>query len=304
MARRFSLVLVSSHLATSRAIGGPLVLIAGVLLAFVAVLLLWGISATYVAALFDTGKLSRLERQHARLTEELHELERIGDQFNSRMNQMVRREEALRITTGMPSIPDDIRQVGIGGTRTDLSASDRDATPDNTYSQLKSKLQLLIRQTELGAASFQRIGSKAGTSRKFWQRIPTMKPLEGYQSSSFGMRKDPFTGRPRLHKGVDFGAKPGTIVRAPADGVVVVTGWDRSYGRYIDIDHHNGYRTRYGHLSEILTRRDQQVQRGSQIGIVGQTGRATGEHLHYEVHLHGRLVDPAVHFFPEDTIVD
>jgi len=118
------------------------------------------------------------------------------------------------------------------------------------------------------------------------------------------MRSDPFTGRPRLHKGVDFGAKPGTIVRAPADGIVVVTGWDRSYGRYIDIDHRNGYRTRYGHLSEILTWRDQEVKRGTQIGVVGQTGRATGEHLHYEVHLHGRLVDPVDHFYPENTVVD
>jgi murein DD-endopeptidase MepM/ murein hydrolase activator NlpD len=118
------------------------------------------------------------------------------------------------------------------------------------------------------------------------------------------MRNDPFTGLRRMHAGFDISAYPGEKVRATADGVVINTGMDVNYGRFIEIDHKNGYMTRYGHLSKVNINQSQPIKRGDIIGHVGNTGRASGYHLHYEVHRNGRVVNPSAYFFPEHTVVD
>ena len=124
--------------------------------------------------------------------------------------------------------------------------------------------------------------------------IPVRKPLDGRLDlqSSFGVRVDPFLGTPAMHTGLDLHGETGDPVRATADGTVVVAGWSGGYGRVVDIDHHNGLSTRYGHLSSVEVRVGQSVKRGQIVGKVGSTGRSTGPHLHYETRLKGEAVDP------------
>lgn len=114
----------------------------------------------------------------------------------------------------------------------------------------------------------------------------------GYISSRFGTRTDPFDGRPALHKGVDFTASPGSDVYAIASGVVVWAGYEKDYGNLVEIRHSNGYRTRYAHNREYLVKPGDVVQKGQVIARVGQTGRASGAHLHLEVLLGDHQVDP------------
>lgn len=124
--------------------------------------------------------------------------------------------------------------------------------------------------------------------------VPYRKPVIGEVefTSGFGVRSDPFLGRPAMHTGLDFRAGTGDPVRATANGKVVSSGWAGGYGRMVEIDHGNGLSTRYGHLSEIDVKVGDQVKIGQVIGEVGSTGRSTGPHLHYETRIDGEAVDP------------
>jgi murein DD-endopeptidase MepM/ murein hydrolase activator NlpD len=121
---------------------------------------------------------------------------------------------------------------------------------------------------------------------------PSIWPSRGFVSSQFGYRISPFTGLRQLHEGIDVGAPFGSKVIAPADGTVTYVGTDAGYGKVLVINHGYGVVTRYGHNSEILVKPGQRVSRGDAIALVGDTGRTTGAHLHYEVRLNGVPVNP------------
>jgi murein DD-endopeptidase MepM/ murein hydrolase activator NlpD len=125
-------------------------------------------------------------------------------------------------------------------------------------------------------------------------QVPYRKPVIGEVefTSGFGIRNDPFLGRPAMHTGLDFRASMGDPVRATANGKVSSAGWAGGYGRMVEIDHGNGLATRYGHLSEIGVKVGDQIKIGQVIGAVGSTGRSTGPHLHYETRIEGEAVDP------------
>jgi len=151
------------------------------------------------------------------------------------------------------------------------------------------------------AMSFERQVQRIQTARAQVARLtrtlaslPVRKPVDGALDlqSGFGVRTDPFLGSPAMHTGLDLHGETGNPVRATADGTVVAAGWSGGYGRVVDIDHHNGLLTRYGHLSAIDVRVGQSVKSGQIVGKVGSTGRSTGPHLHYETRLKGEAVDP------------
>jgi murein DD-endopeptidase MepM/ murein hydrolase activator NlpD len=121
---------------------------------------------------------------------------------------------------------------------------------------------------------------------------PSIWPIAGWLSSSFGNRRDPFTGGRDFHPGLDISADQGEAVMAPADGEVVSASYNGNYGNLIVIDHGFGITTRYAHLSRYAVHPGQAVQRGQTIGYVGSTGRSTSPHLHYEVLVNGQLTNP------------
>lgn len=122
--------------------------------------------------------------------------------------------------------------------------------------------------------------------------VLTTEPVANTESSGFGWRDDPFRHTRRFHRGTDFRAQPGTAVLAAGDGIVVFAGRQSGYGNVVYVDHGGGVVTRYAHLRRIETKKDVPVTAGERIGQVGSTGRATGPHLHFEVRLDGRAVDP------------
>jgi len=124
--------------------------------------------------------------------------------------------------------------------------------------------------------------------------VPSAQPVSTTHkfTSGFGVRSDPFRGTAAMHAGIDLAGPLGTPVYATADGVIGRAGWANGYGKLIEIDHGKGLQTRFGHLSEILVAANTRVKRGQLIGKMGSTGRSTGSHLHYEVRIDGRAVNP------------
>jgi murein DD-endopeptidase MepM/ murein hydrolase activator NlpD len=125
------------------------------------------------------------------------------------------------------------------------------------------------------------------------RRYPIANPAPGVSvSSGFGIRRDPLLGTPAMHAGIDFRGAVGSPARATAKGTVVKAGWNGGYGRMVEIDHGDGFTTRYAHLSKVLVNIGDKVDVGDIVGKVGSSGRSTGPHLHYEVRKNGGAVDP------------
>src|SRR5689334_17519302 len=158
-----------------------------------------------------------------------------------------------------------------------------------------------IKAPQAGASAFERQLYRINVARAQIDRysralvsVPVRKPVMGEvdMSSPFGMRMDPFLGRPAIHTGIDLRGESGEPVRATATGHVTIAGREGGYGNLVEITHGNGLATRYGHLSEISVKLGQVVRIGEVVGRIGSTGRSTGPHLHYETRVNGEAVDP------------
>jgi murein DD-endopeptidase MepM/ murein hydrolase activator NlpD len=157
----------------------------------------------------------------------------------------------------------------------------------------EASLERLILERERELEAQQRAAGIAGGADRSGAGGMFSWPVTGTITSPFGWRSNPFGGAPEFHQGLDIAAPSGTTVTAAAGGTVIMAQWYGGYGNYILIDHGGGYSTGYGHLSAIYVTTGQSVQRGQAIGAVGSTGQSTGPHLHFEVRIAGKPVDPA-----------
>lgn len=158
--------------------------------------------------------------------------------------------------------------------------------------RMHSLVDELAQNAQLEEVKQQYLITYLSTNKDSMVSIPTIWPVKGYLTSGFGPRKAPMAGASRMHKGLDISNRIGTPVRAPARGTVTFTGMDGAYGICIVLDHGNGIVTRYAHLQKSSVREGEQVTRGDVIGALGNTGRSTGPHLHYEVIVNGIHVNP------------
>ncbi len=124
------------------------------------------------------------------------------------------------------------------------------------------------------------------------KHMPLGRPINGAITSKYGKRTDPLNKKKGIHEGVDIRGRSGSKIRATADGVVIKAFANGGYGNYVEIDHGNGYHTVYGHMQSYLVKKGETVERGQVIGLVGDSGRSTGPHLHYEIRLHQQPIDP------------
>ncbi len=142
------------------------------------------------------------------------------------------------------------------------------------------------------AASLSVVGERLEQRKELISSMPAILPAKGIVTSRYGYRSDPMHGRRAFHSGIDISARPGSPVYASADGVVARAGTIGSLGRAVYLSHKFGHSTRYGHMSKLAVQPGERVKRNDIIGYVGNTGRATGYHLHYEVHTAGRAQNP------------
>jgi len=184
--------------------------------------------------------------------------------------------------------------AGIGGGEQTLAdmLNGMDARQKELVGQIDRDLERLRSEVMVQEQGFNELIVFLDDQKSVLASVPSIMPTKGWITSGFKRRNDPFTGRKTWHRGLDVSTNVGTPVVAPADGVVTYSGQKVDFGKIITIDHGNGYKTRYGHNSKLLARRGQRVKRGQVIAFVGNTGRSTGPHLHYEVIRNGVPVSP------------
>ena len=193
-------------------------------------------------------------------------------------------EKKLRLIAGLEESTSRIRFVS-GNQLGDSRKKDIDAIVMESLNQLALDMKL----TEI---NFFQLEADLQERKDQLARTPSIAPTSGYISSPFGKRTDPFTGKIRFHKGLDFSNRPFTPIYAPADGVVVNTQENGAFGEFLVIDHGYEVVTRYGHLAKYEVKVGQQVKRGDLVARMGNTGRSTANHLHYEVLVRDQSVDP------------
>jgi murein DD-endopeptidase MepM/ murein hydrolase activator NlpD len=160
------------------------------------------------------------------------------------------------------------------------------------HEAIDDRLESLVEEAARNERSLAELHRYFEDQRSLLASTPSIWPARGWVTSDFGLRVDPYTADRVMHRGMDIANRPGTPVIAPADGVVVFAGSEGGYGKVLVLDHGYGVKTRYGHLSEFGVKLGERVGRGQKIGAVGNTGRSTGPHLHYEVRVNGIPENP------------
>lgn len=215
-----------------------------------------------------------------------------------------RDDNIYRVIFEAEPIPGPVREAGIGGI--DRYEKLKGYTNDEIMIESSRKMDKIMGQLYVQSKSFDEVFNLAKNKEKMLASIPAIQPVSNKDlrrvGSHFGMRMDPFYKVKKFHEGIDFTAPVGTDIYATGNGTVVEAGRNQGgYGNEIVIDHGYSYRTVYAHLSRIFVRPGQKVLRGQVIGYVGNTGKSTSPHLHYEVRKNGIAINPIYFFFNDLT---
>lgn len=227
------------------------------------------------------------------------------DQVQQVLSDLQDRDDNIyRVIFETEPIPSSVRKAGYGGSNrySRLEGYNNSEIITNTT----KKLDAITSQLYVQSKSYDEVFKLAKSKEKMIASIPAVQPVDISDmrriGSFFGYRTDPFYKVTKMHQGIDFTAPIGTPVYSTGDGVVTEAEYNKGgYGNVIKVSHGYGYDTYYAHLSRIKARRGQKVKRGEVIGYVGNTGKSTAPHLHYEVHLRGTPVNPIYYFFNDIT---
>ena len=212
-------------------------------------------------------------------------------------------DSVYRTVLGSKPLPKEMRMAGTGGVNKYENLENLKSLKEvvNSY----KKLDKVLAKMEVQKSSYRNLLKKAEMNVKRLKHLPAIIPIANWDlkriGSGFGMRFHPILNRYRMHEGIDFIAPSGTPIFASADGVVKSARRSDSFGRVVEIDHGYGIVTLYAHMSKIKVKRGQKVVRGEIIGLTGNTGLSAGPHLHYEVHVNNKEVDPVSYFFKDLT---
>jgi len=240
---------------------------------------------------------SLVEQQQASIENQRRQIQVFAQNINELKSGLLALndfEQRVRILANLERKEDQASLFSIGGSMPE--ELDTGISLKEDHGRLVRAMHQQLNQVQQTAAvqlkSFQELLDGLKDKRSLLAATPSLRPTKGWVSSEFGYRISPFTGRREMHRGIDFANHIGTPIIAPADGVVTQTEKQWLMGNTISIDHGYGMVTRYGHLEKILVKKGQRVARGQKIALMGNTGRSTGPHLHYEVRLNGVPVNP------------
>ena len=241
-------------------------------------------------------ELSEYKLQYKIMNDRLDKMQKVMKDLSNRDDNI------YRVIFEADPIPKSVRQAGIGGV--DRYANLEGYSGSELLIKTAKKLDQLTSEIYVQSKSFDEVFAMARNKEKMLASIPAIQPVRNIQlkriSSYFGYRVDPFYKVKKFHEGIDFSAPRGTPIHVTGDGrVVQVKRSRRGYGNEIVVDHGYGYKTLYAHLSAFDVKRGQRVKRGQVIGLIGNTGKSTAPHLHYEVRKNNRPVNP-IYFFYND----
>ena len=270
-----------------------------------AFILVTGFSAVFVnlgyTSFYKTPKVLMLEEDREILLSKYDILNDQLEDIDFIISDIQQRDDYFyRSIFELEPIPPSVREAGFGGTNRylDLEGYDNSDVLIETF----KKVDVITKKIYVQSKSFDTVIELAKNKEKMIASIPAIQPvaLKDFTriSDYFGSRQDPFTGKLTMHHGMDFTGPEGSDIFATGDGVIVESGYSfYGYGNRVVIDHGYGYKTVYAHLQKISVDDGQKVKRGEVIGTLGNTGRSTGAHLHYEVKLNNRTVDPINYYF-------
>jgi murein DD-endopeptidase MepM/ murein hydrolase activator NlpD len=251
----------------------------------------------YVKVSRDASENRYLREENLTLQTQLKTIRERIDHIGTTLDRVERFDQKLRAIT---LLSDPQRNLAMGptetepGTRVPSSGENQFArltTSENPVA-LNSRLDRLSAEATRQEQSLQELQSYFQNQKARLASTPSIWPARGWVTSDFGHRLDPYTADRVMHQGLDIAAPHGKEVLSPSDGTVVFAGLEGGYGNVLVIDHGYGVKTRYGHLAQIDVKPGQRVIRGQKVGTVGNTGRSTGPHLHYEVRVNGVSENP------------
>lgn len=249
---------------------------------------------------FPSPREKQLLRERASLESQLEVLNSQVDQMQVVMTDLQQRDDNLyRVLFGAEPIPLSVRQ----GAQRKIDYYEQLAQMTNSElaADLALKVDLLEKEIYVQAKSYDEVAQMAKEQEIRMENIPAIQPVMNKDlkrvASGYGMRIDPVYHVRKFHQGMDFTAPTGTEVFATGNAKVEFAGWKQGYGNTVILDHGYGYKTLYAHLYKTLVRKGQKVRRSDIIALVGNTGKSTGPHLHYEVRLNNKPVDPRNYYF-------
>jgi murein DD-endopeptidase MepM/ murein hydrolase activator NlpD len=304
--RRWTLVVVPHGSEPSRIIEVSYNVLRGVAAGFGG-LVIMGVLAGYATLTHttDLSRTARLQQENASLAREIGELHGRLIGLSDTLSTISQRDARIRVLANLEPIDPQVQAAGIGGPgSSDLDISGLTGLARRS-AEVRVDLGALIRRANLLASSFKEAADSLSFHTARLAATPSIMPTQGWLSSAFSsMRAHPILHIARPHEGIDVSAPMGSPIEAPAAGVVVDAGWETGYGNTITINHGFGIVTKFAHASKLLVKTGQRVARGQRIALVGSSGLATGPHLHYEVHVNGRPVDPLKYVLPEGVVTD
>jgi murein DD-endopeptidase MepM/ murein hydrolase activator NlpD len=306
--RRWTVMLVPHGSGASRAVEvSQTVVKALVGIGGVVALLLLVLGGAALSRGVNVTRSRALERENRLLAGEIQRLRDRLVNLRDTLNVFSEREQGLRLLAGLSPTDAGVQQAGIGGPAGEWSGRDSLATAGPNGAQaLAARVDMdqLTRRANILVRSIGEAYDSASSQRARYAATPSLMPTKGWLTSAFAReRVHPILHLARPHEGIDVTASMGAEIEAPAAGVVTEVRWVDGYGNMLTVDHGYGLVTRYAHCSKILVVRGQRVKRGQKIALVGSTGLSTGPHLHYEVWVSGKPVNPMKYVLP-DAIVD
>lgn len=261
------------------------------------------IFVTLTYTVYDSPKEKKLKQENEQLQLQYQVLNKRLDQFADVLKDIQKRDDNIyRVIFEAEPIPENIREAGFGGVNRyeNLEGFENSDLLVNTT----KKLDKLTKQLYIQSKSYDEVFEMAKRKEDMLVSIPSIMPISNKDltrmSSGYGIRTHPILKIPLMHPGQDFSAKTGTEIYSTGNGVVkLVKRSNRGYGNHVIIDHGYGYETLYAHMSKFNVRKGQKVGRGEVIGFVGNTGRSTAPHLHYEVMKSGKKINP-INFYYND----
>ena len=242
----------------------------------------------------DAIRLAQLQNENTQQKEQLVTLAQKIDSINNRVMELREFDRKLRTMVNHENPRDQSQLMGMGGSDPDMLSPQ--AVTERTHRKLirsmHKSLDNLETEITLQKSEKSQLLGHLESQKSMLASTPSIWPIKGWVSSSFGQRVSPFTGEKEFHRGLDVCNRKEAPIVAPADGVVSSVEWDDGYGKTMTINHSYGMATKYAHLEKALVKKGQAIKRGQEIALIGNTGRSTGPHLHYEIHLNGVPVNP------------
>jgi hypothetical protein len=274
--------------------------VSSTLLKFIAIVIVVSFSSAayfsydYIMIKRKEGELTGLKRLTMVQKEQIDLLVGKIDEFDRKMADLQRFDKKIRIMTNLGGGPDNDQVLGVGGP---IPEENNTGSQEILIGNIRKNIDKLLEDATSREKSFKELLGFLRKQKSILASTPSIWPVMGWVTSTFGYRISPFTGKREFHRGIDIAAKVGKEVVATADGMVVGVYKKPGMGNMTKIDHRNGRTTCYGHLMKVAVKKGKRVKRGDIIGYIGNSGRSTGPHLHYIVSLNGVPVNPGRYLF-------